>query len=402
MKKALFGCLLGVFAVSATAQQEKPTLKFGGRVEMIGAVDTYVSKTKNNGLYYFYPLAPDFSPSGKDLNFSPSAHLGVASSRLNATLQVPDILGGVGRGFVETDFMGTSDATFSMIRLRHAYMAVAWEGSELLLGQTDHLSIATELGPNTVSYAGGSPINPLCRMPQIRYTQQLGDQLKLSMAAGFFTGAQRVAQENGLLPDLQVKFSWGDPKQLFFGIGAGYKSIRPRTVTAADEPTYRRVGAFNAEAFAGYVFDKGYTLRLYGIWGQDLSQLSMMGGYAPLKDDTRDDYDYSTIGTVAGWLDFDTPLFHGFQGGLFLGIERNLGSQEDVDLTRAVLPEQGVNFISRVAPRAWFHHKNLSFGLEYMYSMAGWAQAFDDQYRPEGETLNTFDHRVTLLARFKF
>lgn len=146
-------------------------------------------------------------------------------------------------------------------------------------------------------------------------------------------------------------------------------------------------------------------MTAFAMWGEDLSTLSMLGGCGPrLRDVERGetDYGYTTTQTIAMWLGFETKIMKGWQPGLLTGWTKNLGSGREIDLAEAEIPDKGIDWYFRLSPRLWYHYKQLSFGLEYMYSLASWGRAFDAHYRPTERYENSQNHRVTLLARFKF
>lgn len=398
-----------VWTANAAEKQDKVAFKFGGRVDALGFVDTYESKATRRGIHYFFPLAPKYDPQGNDLHKESSLRAGAAPSRLNATVLAPEILGAVGKAFVEADFMGTSDNTFGGFRLRHAYMSLDWERGQFLAGQTDHLSIPVEVTPDVVSYGGANPINPLARLPQFRYTHKLTRNLSAAAAVGIFGGTYGEMQSAATVPDVQLKLAWTESGRWMMGVSGGFRAIRPRKITDDEVKTTKKMSLFQASAYGSYTFGGGYCVKLFGMWGQDLSALSMMGGFAPKLTDVstgNPDYGYMPIRSMATWLDFSTRKFNGWQAGIYAGWAKNLGTSKDIDLSCESIGDYsadgGIDWHIRIAPRVYYQYKNLSFGLEYMYSLASWGETFSARYRPVERYDNTSNHRVTLLTRFKF
>jgi hypothetical protein len=58
-----------------------------------------------------------------------------------------------------------------------------WSVSKLLAGQTWHPLFVAGYHPETVQFSPISPIHPFNRSPQVRYTQNLGSNLSLALAA---------------------------------------------------------------------------------------------------------------------------------------------------------------------------------------------------------------------------
>lgn len=386
------------------APQKKVRFKFGGRLDAQVFTDTYASKATYNGLFYFFPLAPEYNKYGDDIRRESSLRFGVANTRLSAAVMASGILGAEAKAFVETDFMGSGNV-FGVLRLRHAYISLDWPRSQLLIGQTNNLAVPEDIFPNTVAHGCGTPMNPLSRIPQVRYTRRFGEVVRLSGALQMYAGAEGEAQSYGMIPDVTLRLTVGDPKGSMIGFGGGFKSIRPRNLTADSVRTTKRMTAFNASIFGLHTFGGGHKITAFAMWGQDLSTLNMLGGYGPqLRDIFAGDLDYGYTATqaVALWADFETRVMKGWQPGLFTGWTKNLGTGKPVDLASAAIPDKGIDWYFRLSPRLWYHYKMLSFGLEYMYSLASWGRSFDAYYRPTERWANTDNHRVTLLARFKF
>lgn len=157
--------LLGIACVRAADSTEKRVkFKFGGRIDAQLFHDSYTSKASNSGIFYYFPLAPEYNAQGQDLHRENSLRFGVANSRLRFTATAADILGGEAAGYVETDFMG-SGSNIGVLRLRHAYISLNWERSQLMIGQTNNLSVPEEVFPNTVAHGAGTPLNPQSRIP---------------------------------------------------------------------------------------------------------------------------------------------------------------------------------------------------------------------------------------------
>lgn len=409
MKRYFSVFILAAMTASLTAAgagkgESRVKFRFGGRLDAQVFTDSYASKTKNSGIFYYFPLAPDYNSYGEDINRENSLRFGVASTRLNATVSADDILGATAKAYIETDFMGTGD-NLGVLRLRHAYIALDWKRGQLLIGQTNNLAVADELFPNTVSFGCATPLNPLSRIPQIRYTQRLGEIVRLTGALQMYAGTEGEAQAYGMIPEVALRLAIGDPKGSMIGFGGAVKSIRPRNLTEDRTRTFKRMTAFNASVFGLHTFGGGHKLSAFAIWGQDLSTLSLIGGYGPKLRDIASadpDYGYTATQTVSMWADFETKTMKGWQPGILAGWTKNLGTGQEVDLAQASIPDLGIDWYFRLSPRLWYHYKQLSFGLEYMYSLASWGREFDTRYRPTERYAHSQNHRVTLLARFKF
>lgn len=411
MKRCLSVFILAVLSAGVPAAgagqsdkgESRVKFKFGGRLDAQVFTDTYASKASFNGIFYYFPLAPAYNKNHDDMNRENTMRFGVANSRLHLTATAADVLGAEAGAYIETDFMGSGN-NVGVLRLRHAYISLTWKRSRLLIGQTNNLSVPEEVFPNTVAHGCGTPINPLSRIPQIRYSHRFGELVRLSAAVGMYAGKEGEAQAYGLVPDFALRLSVGGPETMV-SFGGAVKSIRPRNLTADSARTTRRMAAFNASVFGLHTFGGGHKLTAFAMWGQDLSTLNMLGGYGPRLREVEagdPDYGYTATQAIAMWIGFETKIMKGWQPGILTGWTKNLGSGKEIDLARASIPDKGIDWYYRLSPRLWYHYKMLSFGLEYMYSLASWGEEFDAHYRPVESYPNSQNHRVTLLARFKF
>jgi len=398
-------------ADSLGATADKVSFKFGGRIDLLIYSDSYNSVEIRNGAHYYFPQAPLYNDYGEDINKSGRLRMSIAPTRLNGSVFVPELIGANGMGFVEIDFMGSNESTLGAIRMRHAYFSLQWKRTRITAGQTSHLAMVDELSPLAVSYGGGNPIAPLNRPIQVQFGAKVGHghgNMTLTAAAAFFSGETGRAQSYAFLPDIHIKFAAGNVNDgLYGGVLGGYKLLKPRDLTEDLTKAKKTVGSWDVAAFGKYSFAKGYSVKLYGIWGQDLSPLSMLGGYAPLlSDQGKPDYGYAPVSSYSAWVDFETKRYSGWAAGIFGGVQKYLGASKDIDLANPAAANRiayyEVEGFWRVAPRVSFTYKKLYFGLEYMISSARWAEQLNNDYTAARSYPDTYNNRVTILARFAF
>lgn len=407
--KKIFTLLLLVAAQSLVANDSIPvtkvTHKFGGRIDVMIFSDSYNHVATRNGLQYIAPVAPSLNSKGEDVNFQNRLRMSASPSRFNYQMTATNVMGANLKGMIEVDFMGNTDANQNLIRMRHVYIDMKWDRRSLLIGQTSHLSMPDEAACNTVTYGGGYPFYPLNRPVQVQFHQKMGENYTLALAAAMFSGKTGDMQSYAMIPDFQARITSSHAKGLSWGAFAGFKVIKPRTLTADESLAKETLTSFNAGAFARMVFPAGYAIKLYGIWGQELSSLSVMGGYAPLLSDAgKQDYGYTSIAGVSALADFESPVSKkGWQWGIFGGMQQNLGSADEINPAKVSVTYPGMDNFWRLAPRVFYHYqKSLSFGLEYMASGAKWAESMDENYKPIDTHDATLNHRITFLARYKF
>lgn len=406
----LFITLVAICQATVCAQQAevmfKPKFFFGGRVDVMSYYDSYATIDSRNGVQYMMPAPPVYNSRGEDINAQARVRMSIAPSRLFMGVDVPDVLGGKGRAYIETDFMGNGEAFINIPRIRHAYFSLDWERQSVIIGQTSHLSSIDHAAANTVSFGGGYPFFPLARPIQMRFTQKFAQHgqfaFAMAMAGG---GVSGVEQSYALLPDLHARLLLGDPNSLSAGVAGGVCFLRPRTLTADSSITRKSLMAWDVTAFVKYAFG-GHSLTAFGIVGTNLRRYEMTGGYAPLLNNIQDelqDYNYCGITTFSTWLDFNSKSYDGWRYGLFAGLQKNLGASQPVRLSLGNLGvDENLSFYWRFQPRVTYTYKYfLTFGLEYSYSQAQWSH-MNDRGQATQVLTNTGNNRVTFLARFVF
>ncbi len=398
-------------------QENKPVYKFGGMIDFKVYTDSYKSRTYRNDLIYFFPLAPKYNAAGEDLNKVSTLNMSIFSSRLNFSVSNFKFLNAEANAYVEGDFLGANEAGLQMFSMRHIYLNLKWGKNALLLGQTNHPVYIDEVSPNTIAFAAGLPYYFLNRAPQIRYTRKINDQFSVTAAAVVFSLHNTVgpvnSQTTAMMPDMQVQLKYGANSPLFIGLNAGYKLLKPRQTDAAGTMIDKTVGSYNVSAFAKATTKAGYTFKLWGIYGENLTMLLFPGGYGKLlQDNASGDYDYSNIRTFSSWADFETPILaNRWRAGIFAAYQKNLGSSKELDLTKdasgnfsyGFFRDAEISWFSKIAPRVEFiADKKLIFALEYALSHSQWSKSYDKKFQPVDLYPTQHNHRVELMARFVF
>jgi len=421
MKRNLFVLFLLIAAGTSVikAQENKITYKFGGFVEFKSYYDDYRSRVSRYDHIYFYPLAPKLNSSGTDMNETGSLNFSVATSRLTFTVAGMRLLNANITSYIEADFTGSSESYIGMLNLRHAYINMEWEKSALLFGQTDHLTSVKEVAGQTVGFGAGYPFNPLNRNMQIRFSHKFSDNINLILAAHMFSGHNSLgpakAQAQAGLPNLQAQIKFGNPNKIFGGITFGYKLLKPRVSDNAN--FYKEtIGSYDINAFFRANIAKGYTLRLWGIYGENLSHLGMIGGYGKYDNIFSSsttpvvDYSYANIRAYSTWIDFESPSFNNFNLGIFAGYQKNLGSAKMMDISvlngeylYGFYKDPKLNWFSRISPRITYTlAKKFIFGLEYSLSHARWAKSIDPYFKPVEQFAVNHNNRIEFMAKYLF
>lgn len=402
MKNNILAVLLSCIAIVGLAQEKKDAPLFG--ISFSGFVKTdlyYDSRQTINireGHFLLYPDNEKLDVNGLDVNAN--GQLGILSiqSRLSGKITGPDVLKAKTSALLEGDFFGNENGNFSDVngfRLRHAIVKLNWATTELLVGQFWHPLFVHDCFPDVVSFNTGAPFQPFSRNPQIRLTQKFGG-LKLVAAAAEqrdFTsngpdGANNKYLRNSVIPDLNFHLQYllplGENKDLFMGIGVEHKQLTPQLFAVADKnltdkkdsiyvASTEKVSSF---AIAGYakLRLKTVTLKSYAIYGGNLFDLVMLGGYATgaVVDANQNRYDYMPIRTFSCWSEFSTN--GKIQFGLFGGFSKNLGT-DGVNGGKYYSRGTNIDFVYRVSPRMVFNFEKLRISAEIEYTTANYGKA---------------------------
>tara|TARA_R110002050_G_scaffold233063_2_gene368769 strand:+ start:36914 stop:38197 length:1284 start_codon:yes stop_codon:yes gene_type:complete len=382
MKKKNSACVvsLGVmlsisFLITAQKKDLNSIIKFSGYISNDASLNTRQSiSARGEGLFVLVPKPVLLDNEGNDINKTPAFNFIGINSRIRAKINGPEAFGAKTSGMIEGDFFGVNADSKFNFRLRHAFLKLDWEKSQLLVGQYWHPTFVTQCYPETVSFGAGSPFNPLARNPQFRFTYNFG---KITMSFtqltnGHFTNKGAAdAQINSLIPEFHFQAHYKTDK-FIGGIGIGHKILKPEIVTTNNYITKQKVNSNTVLAFAKITLSK-LTLKTYGIYGQNNDNLVMMGGYAAIdKNYTQDQItkgivDYTPYNNITSWLDIHTNG-KTIVSGVFAGYSENLGASKNVDVSTYVGRWGDVKSMMRFSPRLVFISNKTSIGTEIEFS----------------------------------
>lgn len=407
--KILLVMVVLLFTKESIAQEQpKPKFEFKpyGFIAYDLFLDTYKSNDSRDGESYMYPLEPKFDKNDKDVNERPMLEMTNFTSRLGLKIAGPDVLGAKSSGQFEMDLMGTKQDYIQLFTLRHAFFNLKWEKSELLIGQTWHPIIVNEVIPSTVSFGAGVPFHPLNRSAQARFTYNVSPLFRFTAATVFYGGHKSTgpaeAQRYSGKPDVHFQLSVGNRKEFMAGFSAGYKWLTPRLITDSLYKTSKTIGSYDVNAFIMFK-PSSTSIKAEVIYGQNLSYLSMIGGYG-MKTGTNNiegDYDYTNLKTVSTWCDIQQDIDN-WTIGVFAGYQKLLGADDDYTSIKDYNRDDKLSHIIRVSPRVIYKADALSFGLEYVLTKAVYGSTWDEK-RNVKETLDAVsNNRVLLRVAYTF
>lgn len=363
---------------SGVKEEESFGIKVKGFVKTDLMFDSRQNVTIREGHFLLYPQAEMKDPNNKDINEKTNLNMLSVQSRVTGTITGPRALGAKTSGVLEGAFFGHSDGDINGFRLRHAFLKLDWENSSLLIGQYWNPMFITEVFPGVVSFNTGVPFQPFSRNPQVKFTQRINN-VDISFTAASqrdfaSTGPQggsSVYLRNSSIPILDINIKYSN-NGFVLGTGAGFKYLTPRIVTDKGFATDEKISSFSTIGFIKATFGD-FTVKAEGVYGENMTDLTMLGGYAVSSRDTTNGFEtYTAIKTLSAWTD----LSYGkeLQFGLFAGYTKNLGAN---DVIAGSVYSRGANIekVLRVSPRVIFRTGNTQFAGEVEMTSAYYGTA---------------------------
>ena len=369
-----------------------------------------------DGLFYMYPRDHKYDDFGNDLNAKPDGSLYTMYSRLGVNVTGPKLAGGkiATSGCIEVDFRG-GGTNYYMIRLRQAYLNLAWNKSQLLVGQTWH-PFYGDVAPEILNLNMGAPYQPFSRAPQIRYrftdnafrltatllwqSQYLsvGPASNVSMETA--TAKSQNYIKNSCVPEIAIGLDYKEDKWIA-GIGADITSIVPRTQAEYNGKVAKvteRITSLSAEAHLKFKSAK-WLVAAKTVLGNNFTQASGVGGYAITGiDEVTGEQQYAPVKVSASWL--NVAYGDKWRPALFLGYLKNLGAGKPVMGILGTGVGDGLDRLATATAELTYNLPHWKFGMEYMLCNA-WYGTIGDKGKVQ-DTHSVMNHRVVMTAIFQF
>ncbi len=408
MKRYVLTLCLGLASLGAVAQQVGDfSFKFYGRVRADLFYNSRANEETVDGIFYMYPKDHNYDPDGNDLNSTANGSFYVLYTRLGVDIAGPKIGNAVATAKIEMDFRG-SGSTYSVPRVRHAYINLDWGTSAVLIGQTWH-PLFGEVSPSMLNLSTGAPFQPFNRSPQLRYRYTSPKGLMLTAAAVWqmqYTsygpdGKSHNYLKNSCIPEFYASVDYKKGPWIA-GVGAELLSLKPRlTATGEDGQTYKvneRVTSVSVEAHLKYKqpmwFVSGKT-----VLANNLTQCSMVGGFGVTDVNTHNgEAKYTPFRHSMTWLNF--VYGKKWQPGVFIGYLKNLGTGKEITGNTYGL---GLN-VNQILSTNWQLSYNLSnwkLGVEFEPSTA-WYGTLNKKNGKVEDTHSVTNYRVLCVAMYTF
>lgn len=412
MKNILLSIILLIPILGLSQEKEKKFgIKFSGFVKADIFFDSRQTVTARDGHFMLYPKNEDLDDNGDDINANTTFNMLAIQTRLKGVITGPDALGAKTSGVIEGAFFGNIGTDINGFRLRHAFVKLNWEKSELLVGQYWHPMFVTACFPGTVSFNTGTPFQPFARNPQVRFTKNLW---KFNLIGAIMTqvdfrdfGPDGVSSKyiiNSSSPELNLRFEFKS-KNFLAGVGVNYKSLKPRlsienqpSINIPEGYTIKTDALANGTSFFGYFkFNaKPITVKLYTVVGQSMFSMTNLGGYAESTietiqnlDETITEIKYSPYKTNSLWADVHTNG-KTWQFGLFGGLTKNSGTKDDI-VGAKFARGSNINYVYRISPRVIYNNGKFRVAPEIEYTVAAYATPddHDNMYDSKGKVTNS-------------
>ncbi len=282
------------------------------------------------------------------------------------------------KGVVEGDFLGVNERFTASYRLRLAYLEVQTSKWSFLAGQYWHSLFTLDCFPDTISFGNGLPMEPLTRVPQVRFTYKhkkgelvlmAGSQRDFASVGvlGFDTGLIR----NSVIPNLDFRLSFFPKKNVVIGANLDYKRLVPRIETAKGFAVNEKIDSIICQVYGAYNGERFY-FRSKFVYGQNGADQLLLSGFAvKTRDPITGKETYENTQTLTCWADTVYWLKDKKTNfGVFGGFAKNIGSQDnlfiDPQTNQPVVFafDPDIDYVYRVSPRMRYKTKNFQFGLE--------------------------------------
>ncbi|MDP4116840.1 MAG: hypothetical protein Q8903_11935 [Bacteroidota bacterium] len=388
-----------------SGDETKIKFELSGFVRADAFLDSRQTISLRDNAVMVVPAAKYSDKNFEDLNATPNLTMIGFNTRFAGKVTGVEAMDAKVTGYFEGEFFGMADTDINGFRLRHAYVKFDWKNTSILFGQYWHPMFCTDIIP---SFSYAAPFIPYSRNPQIRITQNLNPNISMSLTAmterDFTSSGPDAANnpvksntflKNAVLPmmDLQVLCKY---EGFLIGASADYKSLRPRLKAQDGTKTTEKINSFAGTIFGKINLAKDFVFKYQGVYGQNIGNLTMAGGYAISGIDSTK---FTNTNTASGWAEFCYGSKVAYN--LFLGYSKNLGSVDNTNgkyfgfLTN-------VNDIVRIAPNVSFYFSKVKITTELDYTSASYGNIETNNKSKIIDTYRVENYRLSLSCTYSF
>jgi len=391
--KYIFLVITGFIVLCCPSEKimgQAPEIRFSGFVKTDMYLDTRNTVSAREGQFMLFPMNKEKDAGGNDINRNTRFNLVAIQTRIQAAINGPDAFGAETSGLIETAFFGSAETNINTLRMRHAWVNLDWEQTNLLVGQYWHPLFVPQSFPGTVSFSTGTPFQAFSRNPQVRLTHTQGGLTAIvaALTQRDFTGpGGSESLQNSAVPNLHAQLQ-GTAGDVQGGIGIDFKrlDIVPHR--------YEPVNSFSWFGFLNLPI-AGLTSKSYVIYGENLQDQMMLGGIVRKAESDR----LSPIRIFSFWQEFTTGFRNEngraqYEWGLFAGYSQNLGTNRD-EVTLLSSPEfsprgSNIDYLYRIAPRFQVQSGPVRFSLEADMTTAAYGSMKSDGTVTDADPVTNF------------
>lgn len=373
--------LLSISNILNAQDTEKPEkfdwLNISGFIANSVKYDTRQTVYAREGELLLYPKPVELDENGVDKNDFGRLNMFNLHSRMAFSMTGKDVNGFKISAKLEFDFFGVTNDNPAVARIRHAFVKVSKDQYGFIFGQTWHPTFFVDCYPEVIAWGAAVPTQPFSRAPQVRFFYTPSKELEVSLSAlsqrDFSNhgpnGASGDYLRNSGIPEMQFSIVSRLNNGISMGAGVGYKTIVPRLLTDSLIAEKESISSYNLSGFLKYKNDNFY-IKAHGIYGENLSNLLLIGGYGVESIDVATDArTYENYRSIAFWGETEYKV-NNFGFGFFLGYV----VAPDNKNRSAINYGLGTNIESliRWSPRVVYKNGNLKFGLELATTTANY------------------------------
>ena len=344
-----------------------------------------------------YPKKRVFDADGNDMNASGDFNQLSMTSRLRFTMQGPKVLGAKPFAVIEGDFTGASNFENNSFRLREAYIRLGWENIAVLAGQYWHPINTIECRPTTFNLNTGAPFHPFSRHNQIRVTFTSKKLKLIAVAASqrdFVSsgpvGPSSVYMRDAKLPNLHLQLQY-HTHNIIVGAGLDYKKLKPEKTAIFNNNQYVSdavINSFSAVVFGKYE-QKNWTVKTAALYGQNLSDHLMLGGYYEhIIDTVLHTKKYAPAPLFSVWIQV-LRQHKNWNFSLFAGYTENLPYTKSQAIEGQFYGRNDdIQSVRRIMPRLAYRTGAFEMGAELEYTEAVYGKKDEKSYFTDNQTVN--------------
>ncbi len=423
MMKKIYTLLTALLLSTATFAEEQSQKSY--EFDLYGFVrsdlfyNSRASFAPCNELFYMFPYDEKIDPTGADINDTSSSGFFSFITRLGLNIAGPKVGNAETTAKIEIDFGGFG-AYNTILRIRHAYLNLAWDGgSSLLIGQTWH-PLFGEVMPTMIDISTGAPFQPFNRSPQLRYQYKTGGLKATAAAICQFqytsngpSGATNKYMLNSCIPEI---YAGADYSAGGFMIGAGVDllHISPRTESVVNGVSYKvdeMMSALTGEVHMRYQSGK-LKIGAKSLVGSALDCNLMVGGYGVMSiSGVNQEQEYTPFHHSTSWV--NVVYGERWRPSLFVGYTKNLGTSDELysadmvygygvgSYTDSDSSNDAIDDLLGVTFGFTYNKPSWSVGIEYSATTANYGD-LDLQTGRVDATHSVTNHRIAGAVTYLF